>query len=102
MRSSLNIIASTAAGNKTAGISKAFYWVRPVTDFPAADSVLGDTNRNFYALHAALRELASHSEDGYRALCIRVHLNTIMFGRVGARVKVWGCVIESIRFVYRI
>lgn len=54
MRPSPKLIPGTAAGLNSTGVSDSFYWMPSVMNFPGVDAVLGDTDKNIFALQTTV------------------------------------------------
>ncbi|KZV80339.1 hypothetical protein EXIGLDRAFT_781105 [Exidia glandulosa HHB12029] len=64
MSPSLNLLPGTKAGLRSAQASTSFYWIPSAIDFPGVDSVLGDGEKNLYALQATNADSHKSPIDG--------------------------------------
>ncbi|EIM92703.1 uncharacterized protein STEHIDRAFT_164937 [Stereum hirsutum FP-91666 SS1] len=100
MRPSTNLIPGTATGLKGMDVSDSFYWIPSVMDFPGIDGVLGNTERNIFAVQTTIADGHRRSEGGLRRIWQNLEVN-VRHGRtwhlvvVGDNDKAVGGLVEQ-------
>jgi len=128
MQPSTSILPGTIGGLKQAGVGQSFYWMPAASNFVGVDSVLGTLDKRIYSIQATTAECHKDPIKGIekvwaactpkvRAECswhyvvvtrttedaekyVKEFSEKLHDFQLGQRpVAVWGCVIQSSRFM---